>query len=71
VESTRELIVDGVDFALEGVFLAERRDEELRKAFQRAEQRGRLAVKLIVGVLLCPTAVNSASVRRQGGLMAQ
>ena len=50
--STRELIVDRVDFALKSICLAEWRNEELRKTFQRVEQRRRLAVELIVCVLL-------------------
>ena len=49
---TGELVVHGVDLALQRVGLAQRRDEELREALQRAPQRLRLHVKVVVGVLL-------------------
>ncbi len=51
-QHTAKLIVNCVDLALQRVGLAQRRDEELREALQRAAQRARLHVKVVVGRLL-------------------
>ena len=48
-----KLVVHGRHLPLQGIRLAQGRQEELREAVQGAVQRARLAVELVVGQLLC------------------
>ena len=52
LQHARKLRVDRLDLALQGARGAERRDEELREALERAFEVRRRDLKVVVGVLL-------------------